>query len=93
MSREPVPSAWGTAPNLIWPKDRAWFVASEYDFDSTLVGGSRELIVAILDSPDLEAWEVDPEVSLQADADKINPVPHPPPGFDEPGDPGELQRS
>jgi hypothetical protein len=25
--------------------------------------------------------------------DKINPVPDPPPGFDEPGDPDELQRS
>lgn len=86
--------SWGMmAPNLIWPEDRAWFVASEYDFDSTLVGGSRELIDAILDSPDLEAWEVDPEVSLQDDADKINPMPDPPPGFDDPSDPDELQRS
>jgi len=90
---EPSTTVWEMAPNLIWPEDRAWFVATEYDFDSTLVGGSRELIDAILDSPDLEAWEVDPEVSLQVDADKINPVPDPPPGFDEPGDPDELQRS
>jgi hypothetical protein len=90
---DPAPSAWGMAPNLIWPEDRAWFVASEYDFDSTLVGGSRELIGAILSSPDLEAWEVDPDVSLQADADEINPVPDPPSGFDEPDDPDELQRS
>jgi hypothetical protein len=57
------------------------------------VGGSRGLIGAILDSLDLEAWEVDPDVSLQADADKINPVPDPPPGFNEPQDPDELQRS
>jgi len=73
---DPEPSMYmrRMAPNLIWPEDRAWFVASEYDFDSTLVGGSRELIDAILDSPDLEAWEVDPEVSLQDDADKINLV-------------------
>jgi hypothetical protein len=90
---DPSTSVWGVSPNLIWPENRAWFVVTEYDFDSTLVGGSRELIDAILDSPDLEAWEVDPEVSLQADADKINPVPDPPPGFDEPGDPDELQRS
>jgi hypothetical protein len=90
---DPSTNASEMAPNLIWPENRAWFVASEYDFDSTLVGGSRELIDAILDSPDLEAWQVDPEVSLQADADKVNPVPDPPPGFDEPGDPDELQRS
>lgn len=92
---EPDPSAhvWEIAPNLIWPESRDWFVATEYDFDSTLIGGCRELIDAILDSPDLEAWEVNPEVSLQADADKINPVPDPPPGFGEPGDPDELQRS
>jgi hypothetical protein len=89
----PEPSGWGQAPNLIWPEDRAWFVATEYDFDSTLVGGSRELIDAILASPHLEAWEVDPDVSLQADADKINPVPDPPPGWDESDDPDELQQA
>ncbi len=66
-------------PNLIWPEDRAWFVQSEYDFDSTVIGGSRDLIDAILASPDLEAWEVDGEVSLTEDADKLNPVPDPPP--------------
>ncbi len=92
---DPGPSTdvWEMAPNLIWPESRDWFVASEYDFDSTLVGGSRALIEAILDSSDLEAWEVDPEVSLQDDADKINPVPDSPLGFDEPSDPDELQRS
>lgn len=74
---EPEPGGWGQAPNLIWPQDRTWFVATEYDFDSTLVGGSSQLIAAILASPELEAWEVDPDVSLQADADKINPVPDP----------------
>ncbi|MET0558720.1 MAG: hypothetical protein ABW065_08630 [Solirubrobacterales bacterium] len=84
---EPETGGWGQAPNLIWPQDRAWFVATEYDFDSTLVGGSRELIDAILDSAELEAWEVDPDVSLQADADKVNPVPDPPPGFTEADEP------
>lgn len=92
---EPDPSAyvWEIAPNLMWPESRDWFVATEYDFDSTLIGGSRGLIDAILDSPGLEAREVAPGVSLQAGADKINPVPAPPPGFGEPGDPDDLQRS
>jgi hypothetical protein len=47
-------------------------VASEVDFDSTLIGGSSELIQAVIDSPELEAWRVEPTDSLAADADKIN---------------------
>jgi hypothetical protein len=62
------------SPNLMWPADRAWFVASEIDFDSTLVGGTSDLIQAILDSPALDAWAVEPDSSLAFDADKINPV-------------------
>jgi hypothetical protein len=81
------------APNLIWPEDRAWFVATEYDFDSTLVGGSRALIDALLAAPELEVWEVDGEVSLTEDADKRNPVPDPPPGWGEPQDPKVLMRN
>jgi hypothetical protein len=65
-------SNWWRAPNLIWPADRTWYVASEVDFDSTLVGGSSELIEAIVKSPELEAWQVEPTDSLAADADKIN---------------------
>jgi hypothetical protein len=60
------------APNLIWPADGSWFVASEVDFDSTLVGGSSTLIDAIICSPKLEAWEVGPADSLADDADNIN---------------------
>jgi hypothetical protein len=60
------------APNLIWPPDRSWFVATEVDFDSTLVGGSVKLIRAIVESPQLEAWQVEPTTSLAADADKVN---------------------
>lgn len=60
------------APNLIWPEDRSWFVASEVDFDSTLVGGTSDLIDAIVQSPALEAWQVDPTDSLAVDADKVN---------------------
>jgi hypothetical protein len=60
------------APNLIWPNDCSWLVASEVDFDSTLVGGGAQLIEAIVDSPKLEAWQVEPTDSLAADADKVN---------------------
>lgn len=61
------------APNLTWPADKSWFVASEVDFDSTLVGGTDELIEAIVESSNLEAWRVEPSNSLAINADKINP--------------------
>lgn len=60
------------APNLIWPADHSWFVASDVDFDSTLVGGSGQLIRSITDSPSLEAWQVQPTDSLADNADIIN---------------------
>jgi hypothetical protein len=63
------------SPNLLWPADRAWFVASEIDFDSTLVGGAEDLIGAILADPGLDAWPVGPDDSLAHDADKVNHVP------------------
>ena len=60
------------APNLIWPADHSWLAASEVDFDSTLVGGTSGLIETILQSPALEAWQVEPTDSLAIDSDKIN---------------------
>jgi hypothetical protein len=60
------------SPNLFWPADRAWCVATELDFDSTLVAGTTELIDALLEAPALEAWPVQADDSLAADADQIN---------------------
>jgi hypothetical protein len=62
-----------SSPNLIWPADRSWFVASEIDFDSTLVGGSEKLAERILDDHHLEAFLVRPGDLLTWNADKINP--------------------
>lgn len=68
--------SWGRfetqSPTLFWAADRSWCVASEIDFDSTLVGGSAELIDAVLRSADLEAWPVEPDDSLAHDGDAIN---------------------
>lgn len=74
---DPTDPFWREAPSLIWPADRSWFVASEVDFDSTLVGGSRELVTALVATPDLEVYEVAPETRLTAFSDKLNPVPDP----------------
>ncbi len=64
----------GQAPNLIWPFDRSWFVVSEVDFDSTLVGGSEALVQALASDERLETQFIDLDSSLAADADPINAV-------------------
>lgn len=48
------------SPQLLWPQDRSWCVATEVDYDSTLVGGSRRLVERVLADARLEAFEVDP---------------------------------
>jgi len=35
------------APNLLWPADRHWILATEIDFNVTLLAGSEEMISAI----------------------------------------------
>ena len=43
------------SPNLWWPDDRAWCVATEIDFNWTYVAGSAACIARVLSDPDLEA--------------------------------------
>jgi hypothetical protein len=60
-------------PNMIWPADRTWFLASEIDFDSTLVGGGEQLVQEVLDDPRFEAFRIGPDDLLTWDADQVNP--------------------
>lgn len=59
-------------PQLIWPEDQAWVVASEIDWDSTIVAGSRELVDAVLKDPTFEAFEVQETDRLTIDSDTVN---------------------
>ena len=59
-------------PTLLWPADRAWFVASDPDLDSTYVGGSAVLIESLLHVAELEAWPVGPDDSVAIGSDVIN---------------------
>jgi hypothetical protein len=36
------------SPSLLWPADKSWLLATEIDFDSTLVGGSTQLVQELL---------------------------------------------
>lgn len=52
-------------PNLFWPADRAWCVASEIDLTCTYIGGSAELIDAVLADPGIEALPAEPGDTMQ----------------------------
>lgn len=65
----------GLTPQLLWPADRRWVVASEIDWDSTIVAGSRALIDEVLADEAFESYEVDEASDLTWDGDTINPRP------------------
>jgi hypothetical protein len=48
-------AGWMDGPNLWWPADRAWCVASEIDLPWTYVGGSKTVIAEVLGDPELRA--------------------------------------
>ncbi|WP_338748032.1 hypothetical protein [Janibacter alittae] len=69
-----VQPGWsGTSPQLLWPADRSWVVASEIDWDSTIVAGSRSLVDAVLGDERFEAFEVGEEDDLTYEGDTVNP--------------------
>ena len=41
------------SPNLLWPLDRQWILATEIDFNVTLIGGSEALVSSILNQGSL----------------------------------------
>ena len=47
-------------------------MATEIDFDSTVVAGSAALVEAVLAREDLEAWSVQPADLLSTDGDVVN---------------------
>ncbi len=59
-------------PSLVWPDDRAWILVTEVDYDSTIVGGTSELIRALCADPRLEALPIREGADLTWDADEVN---------------------
>jgi hypothetical protein len=59
--RSHVAAQEGHTPNLWWPDDHAWCVATEIDLPWTYVGGPAALIAEILTSPQLEAQPAAPD--------------------------------
>ena len=63
---------WGDSPNIWWPEDRAWCVATDIDLYDTYVGWSEECIEAVLSNPDLEALLTTLDARLDLGGDTIN---------------------
>ena len=63
---------WQDGPNLWWPDDRAWCVASEIDLPYTYVGGSKELIAQVIQHPGLEALPSEVTDGITYDSDRLN---------------------
>ena len=70
---------WRQSPNLVWPADRAWCLATEIDAEVTLVAGPDELIQAILAVPLLDTQEVAPDSPLMRFGELLNPIVERPP--------------
>lgn len=51
------------SPSMLWPNDHAWMLATEIDFDSTLVAGTNELIHQLTHTPGLEALRIEPSTA------------------------------
>jgi hypothetical protein len=60
------------SPNLWWPDDRAWCVATEIDLAWTYVGGTEAAVAAVLASPVLEAMSARTSDRATADGDTVN---------------------
>jgi hypothetical protein len=64
------------SPNLWWPDDRAWCVATEIDLMTTYVGGSHGCVRAVLGHPAFEAAAVQPSDGVAYHSDPLNPSAH-----------------
>ncbi|AJD90253.1 hypothetical protein JMA_09360 [Jeotgalibacillus malaysiensis] len=57
-------------PSYFWPEDRSWCFYSDIDLDFTLVGGSREMIDALMADTWLECIETDADTRVDDRADQ-----------------------
>lgn len=65
-------SNWTQSPSILWPEDHSWVLATEIDFDSTLVAGSAALIDELVQTPGLEVLTIGTDAALSWDGDVIN---------------------
>lgn len=70
-----MPTLWAQSANLIWPTDHSWCIATEIDWDSTVVACAHEVADAIRADERLEAFDVSSDDDLSWYGDTVNPRP------------------
>lgn len=60
------------SPNLWWPEDHAWVVASEIDAYDTYVAGSEACIEQVMNEPALEVFPASLNARVDIGSDVIN---------------------
>jgi hypothetical protein len=65
---------WQQSPNIWWPDDRAWCVATEIDLNSTYIGCRNDCRDDLLASP-LEVFQIDASTGISWNSDSVNPEP------------------
>jgi hypothetical protein len=60
------------SPTYWWPEDKQWCIFTDYDFDFSIVGGSKEIIDALVSNDRLECIQVERDTRVDFDADKEN---------------------
>lgn len=58
--------------NTLWPDNHAWVLATEIDFDTTLVAGTTALVRKLVRIPGLEVLPLHPNADLTWDGDTLN---------------------
>lgn len=57
------------SPSFFWPADHTWCVATEVDYDSTLIGGTRALVDELCASEMIEVLPIPPDAPYE---DRLN---------------------
>ena len=60
------------SPNLWWPEDRAWCVATEVDLKTTYLGATRSCARELISLPEVEAATVSPDLGIDWLSDTLN---------------------
>ncbi|MGO2005281.1 MULTISPECIES: hypothetical protein [Micrococcaceae] len=60
------------SPSILWPDDHSWVLATEIDFDSTLIAGTAGLIRELERTPGLEVLPIHAGAGLSCEGDAIN---------------------
>jgi len=63
---------WAQSPSILWPDDQSWVLATEIDFDSTLVAGTTALIRELVQTPGLEVLPIRTDADLTWEGDLVN---------------------